>query len=374
MPDIICINETKIDDKIHDSDIEVDNYLLVRKDRNSDGGGVAIYVLKGLEFAVRDDLMVYKLENVTIQLKIGNYRSFIVTALYRPPDKPVEYFDELESLISSIESEDKDTIMLGNTNCNFLDNSDNDTKHLKRILMTYKMTQLIKEPTRTTSDTKTLIDHIIVNKTDMVLDSGVIPCVISDHDAIYITKNMRRPKLKFQTKTITVRNFKKFNLNEFLKELHSLPFNQIRLVSNDANKMWLMWKNLFLSALNKHAPITSMRLRDNKAPYITSELKSLIRQRDYLKAKANKTGSKYFYRAFVNVRNQAKGLLHKLRKSYYSQKVEECKGDMKATWKVLKHAIKQPCKSSNIEKIQQMGDEIIYLIGVIATQLECRIM
>ena len=185
---------------------------------------------------------------------------------------------------------------------------------------------------------------------------------------------MRRPKLKFQTKTITVRNFKKFNLNEFLKELHSLPFNQIRLVSNDANKMWLMWKNLFLSALNKHAPITSMRLRDNKAPYITSELKSLIRQRDYLKAKANKTGSKYFYRAFVNIRNQAKGLLHKLRKSYYSQKVEECKGDMKATWKVLKHAIKQPCKSSNIEKIQQMGDEIIYLIGVIATQLECRIM
>ena len=192
------------------------------------------------------------------------------------------------------------------------------------------MTQLIKEPARTTSDTKTLIDHIIVNRTDMVLDSGVIPCGISDHDAIYITKNTRRPKLKFQTKTITVRNFKKFNLNEFLKELDSLPFNQIRLVSNDANKIWLMWKNLFLSALDKHAPTTSMRLRDCKAPYITSELKSLIRQRDYLKAKANKTGSKYFYQAFLNIRNQTKRLLHKLRKSYYSQKIEECKGDMKA--------------------------------------------
>ena len=48
---------------------------------------------------------------------------------------------------------------------------------------------------------------------------------------------MRRTKLIFQTKTITVRNFKKFNLNAFLKELESLPFNQIRLVSNDAKKM-----------------------------------------------------------------------------------------------------------------------------------------
>ena len=31
---------------------------------------------------------------------------------------------------------------------------------------------------------------------------------------------------------------------------------------------------------------------------------------------------------------------------------------MKANWKVLKHAIKQPCKSNNIEKIQYMGNEI----------------
>ena len=154
----------------------------------------------------------------------------------------------------------------------------------------------------------------------MASDRGVIACGISDHDAICITKNMRRPKLKSQTKT-TVRNFKKFNLNAFLKELDSLPFNQIRFVSNDANRMWLMWKNLFLRALDKHAPITSMRLRYNKAPYITSELKSLIRQRDYLKAKANKTGSKYFYQASLNIRNQAKVLLYKLRKNYCSHKI-----------------------------------------------------
>ena len=99
----------------------------------------------------------------------------------------MKYFDELESLISSIESEDKHAIMLRDTNCNFLDNSDNNTKHLKRILITYNLTQLIKEPTRTTSDTKTLIDHIIVNRTDMLSDSGVILCGISNHDAMQYT-------------------------------------------------------------------------------------------------------------------------------------------------------------------------------------------
>ena len=44
-------------------------------------------------------------------------------------------------------SEDMNTIMLGDTNCNILNNSDNDTKHLKikRILITYELTQLLIE-------------------------------------------------------------------------------------------------------------------------------------------------------------------------------------------------------------------------------------
>ena len=51
-------------------------------------------------------------------------------------------------------------------------------------------------------------------------------------------------------------------------------------------------------------------------------------------------------------------MLYKLRKNYYPQKIEECKGDTKATSKVLKHAIKQPCKSSDIEKIHCMRNEM----------------
>ena len=58
-------------------------------------------------------------------------------------------------------------------------------------------------------------------------------------------------------------------------------------------KCGLYVENLFLSALGKQAPTTSMRFRNNMAPCIASELKSLIRQRDYLKAKANKTGNRY---------------------------------------------------------------------------------
>ena len=44
-PHIMCINETKLDDSIDDDSlIQLDDDVIVRKDRNIYGGGVALYI------------------------------------------------------------------------------------------------------------------------------------------------------------------------------------------------------------------------------------------------------------------------------------------------------------------------------------------
>ena len=48
------------------------------------------------------------------------------------------------------------------------------------------MTRLIIEPTRTTDNTEILTDHAIINRPSQILDSGVVPFGISDHDITYI--------------------------------------------------------------------------------------------------------------------------------------------------------------------------------------------
>ena len=95
-----------------------------------------------------------------------------------------------------------------------------------------------------------------------------------------------------------VRKFKKFNNDSFLKEVAMVNFNEIKNVTSDPNQIWLLWKNLFLNTLNMHAPISEIRIRGNNLPYITAEMRKLIRTRDYLKKTANKTGSKYLHQAF----------------------------------------------------------------------------
>ena len=96
------------------------------------------------------------------------HKPLIVTLLYLP-NHTVEYFNKLESLIANIDLEKRESILIGDTNCDFLKPT-NYTAHLKRLIKTYSLAQLIKEPTRTTHTTQTIIDHIITNRPERVYE------------------------------------------------------------------------------------------------------------------------------------------------------------------------------------------------------------
>ena len=163
-PHIICITETEPDSTIDNSHIEIDDYVVVRNDRNRYGGGVAKYIHKTVNYKLREDLACSEIESISIQVKEGNYKPFTVTSVHRPPGKPVEYFNELDKLLNCIDAEDKETIYLGDTNCDMLDFTNNDTKNLMRLLTKFHLVQLINSPTRTTATAKNGIDHIQIDQ------------------------------------------------------------------------------------------------------------------------------------------------------------------------------------------------------------------
>ena len=159
--------------------------------------------------------MKYDIETISVQVKIGNYKSFIVTSIYGPPKVPTDKLSEIEALVATIDNENKESIIIGDTNCNYDDPSNHYTKHLKKIISACKLTQLINEPAQTM-----IIDHIIANKPDCILDCGVIPCGISDHEIIFLIKNMWVPKLKAPSEVLDIRNCKRFNLKAFQNDIN----------------------------------------------------------------------------------------------------------------------------------------------------------
>ena len=137
-------------------------------------------------------------------------------------------------------------------NCNSLELVINCVKHINRIYRKHNLSQLIDEPTRTTSDTCTIIDHIVTNKPTCVSESGVILCAISDHDVTFAIRRARLPKIKNQPKIIRVRKYNKFDNETFRNDLKNMNFDQIKSITDDPTEMWELWKRFYIDILNKH--------------------------------------------------------------------------------------------------------------------------
>ena len=56
---------------------------------------------------------------------------------------------------------------------------------------------------------------------------------------------------------------------------------------------------MVLESGNVHVPIINIKIKGNNIPYVISELKSMIRQRDNLRATANKTGSRILRQVYT---------------------------------------------------------------------------
>lgn len=53
----ICVSETWLDYSVPDSEVNISNYCIQRRDRNRQGGGVCTYIRKDLSYNTRNELM-----------------------------------------------------------------------------------------------------------------------------------------------------------------------------------------------------------------------------------------------------------------------------------------------------------------------------
>ena len=149
--------------------------------------------------------------------------------MYKPPDSLVEMFDKIDGLLCKLESENKESIIAGDMNCNLMKEGDNDAKHFKHIYNSFGHTQLIENATRTTVDTVTSIDHSATTRPMNISDKGVIPCGISDHDDIFlVVRSMRILRIKKHAKIRKARKFKNFDNHLFLKDLEAFLLDEIK--------------------------------------------------------------------------------------------------------------------------------------------------
>ena len=102
---ILAINETKLDGTIDDALVSIDGYSIKRRDRNRNGGGVALYIKDSNidKCSIRVDLPESSLESLCLEIKPFRAVPFLIFAWYCPPNECADIFRQLEESMQVLE-------------------------------------------------------------------------------------------------------------------------------------------------------------------------------------------------------------------------------------------------------------------------------
>ena len=98
----------------------------------------------------------------------------------------------MSDVLNKLLYEDKETILMGDINCDYL--KDNNHREIKIFFVSYGYKQLIEKATCIIETSETLIDGILTNSPEKIRNYDTILSSNSDHDIIAIIRKKSTPK------------------------------------------------------------------------------------------------------------------------------------------------------------------------------------
>ena len=105
------------------------------------------------------------------------------------------------------------------------------------------------------------------------------------HDMIYCVRKLHCKKLPAEIKTF--QNYAKYEHNKFCEELKRVDWqiecdalgNQTESV-HYVDQLWTIFKHLFIAVADNHAPLMSKKTGGIQTPWMSSQIKKVMYQRD----------------------------------------------------------------------------------------------
>ena len=269
----------------------MDGYEHVFKIREKKrGGSVSLFVSNYIYFnALVDLIMPNKFNFVAIEISKDQFKTnknIIVSIVYRPPDTSVvEFIECYQAILSTVQTENKYMITIGDYNINTLKclktpTQNRDRDEFGNLLSSFSYQQLIDKPTRSSRTHSSLIDNIYTNYklNSEVCTLGIICYDITDHFPIFTMISQICIK-DLSRKTITRRNLEKENFSKCKIQLMGGIWDPIY------NMTWTVLKKLsvifslhFWKHLIKKNPLVTVYVNyKNNHTWITKYLAKSIK-------------------------------------------------------------------------------------------------
>ena len=224
--DILAITETHLDKKISNQQLEIENYKIVRRDRNigTVGGGCLVYIGNHICSTRLKSIETPEIEGIWLKISV-NSSAFIVDTIYRSPSDSA-FFNHFELVLEKVWAKFKNVVIMGDLNCDFARKERNIVtstfgRKLQILITQFNYTVANDQPTRIASNTSTLIDLVITSRPDLITKTKILELGISDHMLVQATlkTKIKRPPPKI----VRARSYRRFNKSMFAKEIEEAP-------------------------------------------------------------------------------------------------------------------------------------------------------
>lgn len=326
----VAITETWLQPKLPDDLYRIPGYKLIRQDRPTLAGGVAFYIVDSCKYAVLDKNVSESVEYLIIKLCIKNF-SLGLAVVYRPDDSSLGSLNIISDVVMCFHSHDiQQFVILGDFNVNLLSNRPS-SKFFNELLSQHSCLQLVKDPTRVTESSESLLDPVITNLNLDNVSANVLDFCFSDHNVVTCTVDVEcgKPAVSYKV----VRSFRNFDFEQFLHDASAIHWDCIYYLNSLDEKVAFLTGNL-LKLFDAHAPLKVIRVRHNKrcSPWFTHTLKILRRRvreswRRYVRSKHPP-----HRRYYTSLRNFYNSALIREKRSYFSTKIREYRGNTRQLW------------------------------------------
>lgn len=335
--DIIGMCETRLNDNIS-SLYSLNNYSKHLQNKSTTGGGLVIFTHNNLQSIHLSEISLNLPHIESLFLRISEPHNFIVGMIYRPPNSSItDFLSTMEFILPIITKNVKTPCyLLGDFNINLLNyNSDNNVKDFVNMLYTYYIFPVITKPTRVTSTSATLIDHIWTNNFHTPSTNGIIYTTLSDHFPIFTSFPVSGSCKNNFTKSIVKTIINHENIDSFKLDLASYQWEQV-MKSQDVNEDYDNYFKKFTDLYKKHFITKTVNLKGKflNKPYITSAIKTSIRHRHKLQKLYAKWPLSYG-EEFKTYRNTLTTVIREAKSNYYKNMLNQHTGNMKKTWETI---------------------------------------
>ena len=346
--DILVFTETWLDVSTPSKDIAIPNFNdPIRNDRHGRiGGGVAIYVRRGISYLPKFDLVVADSESIWVEINsLG--KKFIIGGVYVPPSTRIEGWNIIFESFERLYNAGLDFYAMGDYNNDLLKSQNCKVKDLINM---YNLTQLISEPTNFTENSSSLLDLILCKNVDSVITSGVadpfIPDLIRYHCPIYLILDLQKPKPHNFCRTVWQYDAGRYD--DYRDNLNSVNWNTI-LSSNSVDVIADEISKTIIDLARKNIPHKIIRVRQNDAPWMHNEIRKLIRKRKRIHKRAKASNNdQNIWEQYRKTRNEVVSAIRKAKNNYYNKLAGLADKNVKNSklwWKISKQLLNNTKKS-----------------------------